>query len=475
MKYLFIPLLAVLLSAGGSSFAQHQELQEKPNLWKEKQQQPVDSASLLYAFRHGKVNGHFRYFFMATENAEGLTDYYANAVGGGIKYETAPFKGFQFGVSGFFIYNIGSSDLAKADEKTGQKNRYEIGLFDIENPSNTTDIDRLEELYVKYNWKQSRITVGKQLLNTPFINLQDGRMRPTETEGAWVEINELKRTKIEAGYIYRISPRSTVRWYGIGESIGIYPVGVNPDGTKSGYAGNIESNGIALIGLTRKLGEQLSLSLWNTWVHHVSNTVMLQADYTRKTGNGNKLIAGAQAVYQHAIGNGGNEDPLKTYYSPGGKAITFGARVGLEHSRWQASFNYNRITGDGRYLMPREWGRDPFFTFLPRERNEGFGDVHAYVLKAAYSLPGQSLKALVGLGYYDLPEVTNYALNKYGMPAYGQVNAELRYAFKGLLQGLEAQLLYVYKSGRGDTYHNDKYVINKVDMSNWNLVLNYHF
>ena len=70
-------------------------------------------------------------------------------------------------------------------------NRYEIGLFDIEDPSNKKDIDRLEELYLKYNFKNATITVGKQLINTPFINLQDGRMRPTVVEGVWTEINNV--------------------------------------------------------------------------------------------------------------------------------------------------------------------------------------------------------------------------------------------------------------------------------------------
>ena len=100
-----------------------------------------DTTTLLSAFRRGHVHGHFRYFFMATENAPGLTDYYAHAAGGVINYETAPFKGFQFGASGFFAYNLGSSDLSKPDPETGQFNRYEIGLFDITDPDNKTNIN----------------------------------------------------------------------------------------------------------------------------------------------------------------------------------------------------------------------------------------------------------------------------------------------------------------------------------------------
>jgi hypothetical protein len=66
---------------------------------------------------------------MATDNESGLTDYFANAGGGGIRFETARFKGFQFGVSGFYIFNLGSSDLTKKDSASNQLNRYELGFI----------------------------------------------------------------------------------------------------------------------------------------------------------------------------------------------------------------------------------------------------------------------------------------------------------------------------------------------------------
>ena len=154
--------------------AQHQEIDEDPEIWKAREKAGIDTNSFLHAFKHGTASGHLRYFFMVTDNEKGLSDYFANAAGGGLKFETAKFKGFQMGISGFFTFNIGSSDFLKRDQKTGQVSRYEIGLFDIEDPLNKTDIDRLEELYLKYNFHQSTITLGKQLINTPFINLQDG-------------------------------------------------------------------------------------------------------------------------------------------------------------------------------------------------------------------------------------------------------------------------------------------------------------
>lgn len=468
-------VLAFVIMVQHYAYAQHQEVPEKPQLWKGKENLTEDTTSILHAFKKGQMHGHFRYYFMHTNNKAGLSDYYANAAGGGIKYETARFKGFQFGVSGFFVFNIGSSNLAKPDPTTNQINRYELGLFDVEDPANKNDIDRLEELYLKYNWNQSYITFGKQLINTPFINLQDGRMRPTEVGGFYGEVNSIKNIKIEAGWLYEISPRSTVGWYNAGRSIGLYPQGVNVDGTKSAYKDNLNSKGIAVFGITHKLGNKFSAKFHNVYTQNVFNAALLQADYVHLLQRKNKIAAAIQCVWQHAVNNGGNEDAAKTYFTKGGQSYTMGAKLGWENERLQASLNYNRITAHGRYLMPREWGRDPFFTFLPRERNEGLGDVNAYVLKASYSFTKAKIKIQSGFGYYKLPDVTNYRLNKYGLPSYTQLNIDVRHEFKGVLKGMELQLLFVYKGKHGEVYENDKYVINKVQMSLWNFMLNYHF
>jgi outer membrane porin, OprD family len=457
------------------NFAQHQEVHEKPDMWKGKQSQTEDTSSLLHAFKKGQFRGHFRYYFMATDNDRNLSDYYANAGGGGIRFETARFHGIQFGVSGFYIFNLGSSDFAKLDSITGQSSRYEIGLFDHQNPHNGRDIDRLEEFFLKYNFKNTHITFGKQLLNTPFINLQDGRMRPTGVEGIWVESNDIKNTKIEGGWLYSISPRGTTEWYGVGESIGLYPVGVNIDGTKSAYAGALQSKGVALLGINTKVNKFVKLQLWDMFVENIFNTAMIQADIELPLKNKSKLFATGQFIRQDAVTEGGNENPSKTYFVKNGSSISFGARAGWKNTVWETSVNYNRITDDGRYLVPREWGRDPFFTFIPRERNEGLGDIHAIMGKINYNITQKRLKTGLAIGYYDLPDVKNYRLNKYGLPSYTQINADVRYSFDGILKGMEAQLLIAHKIKQGETYNNDKFVINKVNMTLYNVILNYHF
>lgn len=124
--------------------------------------------------------------------------------------------------------------------------------------------------------------------------------------------------------------------------------------------------------------------------------------------------------------------------------------------------------------MPREWGREPFYTFMPRERNEGFGDLTALTLNT-YFKPRKNIKLELSGGYYRLPDVKNFALNKYGMPTYSQLNLGLTYQFTQYLKGLNILLLVVRKDDLGQTYDNDRYIINKVNLTHLNLIVNYNY
>lgn len=438
-------------------------------------QEKEEAHSILQAFKQGVTSGHLRYFFMATNNITPFTDYYANAMGAKLKFETAPYRHFQVGLGASSIFNLGSSDFTKPDSFSKQNNRYEIALFDLENPSNKFNIHQVEELYVKYSFKNLQLTFGRQGINTPFINLQDGRMRPTRVEGLYGNYQKGKGIKLEIAYLYRISPRSTRSYYSIGRSIGIYPTGFQEDGSKSNYKNNLQSKGILLAGITSPVGKNTKLQIWNQFVENIFNTTMVQADigiYTRKK---NQFNLGIQSIFQTAMREGGNENVQATYFSPKNYAFSYGAKASYQRKNAEASLNYNRITAFGRFLMPREWGREPFFTFLPRERNEGLGDVHAWVLKFNYVFPSVRLKTNIGLGYYDLPSVKKYKWNKYGLPSYAQLNLDIRYEFKDFLKGLEAQLLWVHKINAAREHLENANIIHKVDMTQINAVLKFRF
>lgn len=438
-------------------------------------QKKEDTTSILHAFKNGRIEGHFRLFYMSTNNDESLSDYYALAFGGGLRYQTKIFKGFQLGIGGFYIWNLSSSDLTKPDPLTNMMNRYEIGQFDQTDPSNKKDMQRLEDFFIRYNFKRSYIKYGKQVIKTPFINQQDGRMRPTGEQGIWLEINELKKTKLEIGWLTHISPRGTIKWFRGASSIGIYPAGLAISGEKSDYKNNLESKGTGIAGITYSLNKQIKLQAWDNWIENISNTTLLQLDGEFSIEKNRKIISSIQYIHQQGVNDGGNTDPAKTYFDPSQKVNSYSARAGLQSKKSTIRFNYSRITKDGRFLFPREWGREPLFTFLSRERNEGLGDVNAFTINFLRTFFHQQLNAEVGAGYYELPDVKNVRLNKYGLPSYYQFNLDLKYSFGGLLDGLNTELLYLYKKSAGNTYNDLKYVINKTDMHQFNLIMNYNF
>lgn len=434
---------------------------------------PKDTVCLKDCLLKAHWEAHSRTFAMSTFNEGNLKDDYALASGAGIGVLTRPLYGFQVGVSGFFMYNLMSSNIDELDPSTQQPNRYEVGLFDVENHSNHNDLDRLEELYLKYSLSKSSIMVGKVNLNTPFFNPQDGRMRPTLEEGVWLSIKESAKIGVNGGWIWDVSPRSTVKWFTLSESMGVYPSGVNNSGKRSEYAGNISGNsGMAVANVYFNPSPKIKINVWDGFLENVMNTALIEFNLEQEKQKF-KLYEGLIYLHQDAINNGGHVNQNLSYTNKGAQSNVISARIGVKNKKINISVNYTHITGDGRYLMPREWGKEIFYTFLPRERNEGYGNVHAIMTKTGFTLLKSHLKTSVGYGYYQLPDAKDYRLNKYGMPSYHQINFDASYVFGKFFKGLELRTLIAWKIQQGEDYDNARFVYNKVNMLNFNFILDF--
>lgn len=435
-------------------------------------QEKKDTTSLAYALNKGsKVDVNLRWYGMYTNNQAHLTDYYAVAFSGTMKYTTGSIKGFRFSIGGHFTSNVSSSDLSIPDIYTNANNRYEVALFDYENPANKKMMDRIEALSVQYDRKGFMATFGKQNIQTPLLHPQDGATRPTAVDGLIFEYKRSTKWSGIIGWIYGISPRGGLQWHTVGRSIGVYPSGTNTIGTKSNYTGNLPSSGLGMLGLKYTILPKWSVQFWDYYVSNIFQTAMLQSDWSWKIHGKLSGVGGLQWLRQNALQNGGNADLAKTYYDPSKKSGAISARLGLSTEKDKFYLNYTRITKEGRYLFPREWGRDPFYTFIKRERNEGSGDVNAYMVNHIHDWNKQ-LKTELGYGYYDMPDMKNVVLNKFGMPSYHQMIADVNYTFNGYLKNLAAELIYTYKLGAMGGL-TEKQMINKVNMHHINFILNY--
>ncbi len=95
-----------------------------------------------------------------------------------IHYETLIYKGFSFGLNGLFVYQTLSNSLLAIDSTANLSSKYELQLFDIEHSGSYTDLDRLEELFIKYKTKNLDLTFGKMEIESPLAHLHDERMKP---------------------------------------------------------------------------------------------------------------------------------------------------------------------------------------------------------------------------------------------------------------------------------------------------------
>lgn len=429
--------------------------------------------SLGDRIKAGEVDFHLRSFFMGTQNKGTLTDYHTKAIGAGIGYYSPSFKGFQFGFSGFFVFQLYAHNLNRADPTTGNVNRYEVLLYDMNDLENTKDLDRLEDLYLSYQINKFKAVFGRQKINTPLLNEQDNRMRPNIFNGLTLNY-ESDSWKWMAAWYNQVTMRGTVNWYSIENSLGVYPFGRNVFGTSSGYKGNVSSKGIGVLGATFQKANSPKIQVWNYLAENIFLINFIQADSHLDLG-GADLLLGAQGFYQTAVKDGGNIDPELTYMMRGEKTGGFGAKVGLKHRGNIFSLNYLGIAEQGRFLFPREWGRETFYASLSRERFEGNGGSTAITAKYEFSVPNQpNLSGLLGASMVDNPDISLFSLNKYGVPSYYHFAGALDYSFDGYLEGMKLKFLLVNKTGK-DSEVPDKYRINRVDLWNLNIIVDYKF
>lgn len=414
-----------------------------------------------------------RSFWMSTSYWEDFKNDYALGQSAYLQLKTKKYKGFSI-VGRYTVFgNLWSSDLLERDPVTKNFNRYEVGLFDVNNPSDRF-FGKIEEFQIRYSLPKFSAVAGRMDINTPFINPQDGRLSPTYVEGIRLDLKPDKKNQLSAQFIGRMSPRSTSGWFDIGETIGMYPVGQSEFGGPSNYEGNTKSSFFTVIDWQHRTDSEIQMQLNHTYVDNISSTVFTQAikDW-EMANNDKKFITGLQFIVQNGIGEGGSPEPEKRFKNPDDLNFVLGGRIGVKSKRSIWWLNYTRIDGKGRFLNPREWGRDPFFTFIPRERNEGFNQVDAFTTYYQRNIPEKGLQFYGFAGLHFLPEPSNPELNKFAFPSYAQANLGGKYAPGNWGKGLDFHMILMSKLNIKSGEIKPQWIYNKVNMVHFNFIVNY--
>jgi hypothetical protein len=416
-----------------------------------------------------KFHFHHRSFFMHTNNHGKLTNYSTLAAGAGLAFYSKEVKNFSFGFSGFFVYQIFEKNIYSIDPTTGNTNRYEIALYDMDKFEPYQPRTRLDELYVQYKKRNTKITYGNQSFESPLLNGQDNRMHPNLFHGTSF-YTKWKNIDFSSAWFTHVSMRGTGSWFSISESFGVYPFGRNPSGTSSSYAHQTHSNGIGIIGLKHN-SNFLKTQVWSYTASNVFQLFWLQLDKSIKHKK-NEISFGFQSFYETPIANGGNANQELAYIKAGEKNLGIGAKIGYKIKNSDLSINGLILEGNGRFLFPREWGREQFYASLPRERMEGNGNSQGITMKLE-TKHKKYWESMFGIGYYKIISPDNIVLNKYGLPSYFHIACHTKYSFQKYLKGTDISLLFVYKPSQNPNSVLDVYRLNRVDLWQINAVVNY--
>jgi len=460
-------LIAILfLGAFGKGIAQHHESTDATS---------SDSSAMFgKVLNTGDFEFHLRSYFMHTNNVDGLLDYSAWGTGAGLGYFSPRWKGLGVGFSGFFVFRHLENNLTIADPKTGMGNRYEITLFDVHHPENNKDMDRLEEFFVSYADKKFTTWFGRHHFESPLLNASDNRLRPNLFSGFSGTYTTNSGFKISAAWLSHLISRGSLEWVPVEESLGFYSTGRNPDGSKETYTHHVSSNGIGVLGF-EYLKDKFQVQSWNYLAEGIFATNFSEVTGTIATGASKEWLYGVQGFIQQAVGEGGNSNPSQAYTLPEEKTHGIGLKSGIHYGHSELALNFLYISDQGRFLFPREWGREKFFVSMQRERFEGMGGVRALGISYDKTFIHDKLKVSLGSSYVQTPGLEDLRLNKYGLPNYLHFIGLVDYRFDGYFKGLDLQLLVAHKNEDSAKVIPLEYVINRVNMTNVNLILDYRF
>ncbi|MFO7745012.1 MAG: hypothetical protein R6V36_06495 [Psychroflexus sp.] len=419
-------------------------------------------------FKNSTLKGRIRNFTMATYNRGSLQNYSTNASGGVINFKTGSFKGFQAGIQASFTYKTIGSDLKSIDPVVERGDKWEFELYDVFNKGEFNHLVRLDELYLKYQVGNNYLSYGKiKTEYTRIINASDGRMNRFAHSGAWMHLNFDSSHSLDLGWLNRVSPRASYDWFDFKDAFGLVNQGFQPNGELASYRNFYPSNGISVVSYGFK-GDNLNFHFYNFLFDKISNISWLEVDLTFQS-----YKIGIQYAHSRPLDFGDQLNFENRYLQPDERANIFSTKLSWFNIPWEVSLAYTHAMDTGRFLFPKEIGRDNFYTSMPRSRLEGLGGVDVFTFRIDYHFINPNLK--IGFNYQDLSgaEVGDFHLNKYNIDSTRQFNTQLTYSPKGFFKGLSFDLLWVYRENKNE--NQPELFFNRSNFHQLNFVTNFHF
>ncbi len=251
--------------------------------------------------------------------------------GDGTKSEAFALGGALGGTSGLIAdaVRIGITGYT-SQELYGPENRDGSGLLRPGQQSYTV----LGEAYAEFLLRDAALKIGRQLIDLPYINADDGRMTPNTFEGIGIQSTHFENFHFGAGHLTRIKGRNSSDFEHL-----------------SDFAGASGSEkGVTVAGFRWNMSENFHISAIDQYGWDTYNTLYLETERIVPLGGDFSLKTGLQFTDQHSVGDQllGNFD-----------AQHLGVKAALGFRSLIASTAFTWTSADAGIMAP--WGGSPAY------------------------------------------------------------------------------------------------------------------
>jgi len=383
--------------------------------------------SFTGAFTEGKFYGTLRSLLFSRQFDGSTIDRSTLAVGGNLKYETAPFYGVSAGVG----VKTGLGDTLNHDEVYRDVLAIGDTYFDAEG------YFAVDEYYLRYtNWNTD-FSLGAQGVETPWLNVHDIRLTPKKYRGVGVINKSIENLVLHGYYISDWLTWTADSW----ESI------------SSGITGNQDDDeGALIVGGVWQMPDKLKFQAWNYYFHEVLNSFYLVGDYQYNLSDEYALTATLAYLNQTDVGAALAGD-VTTYTVGGNISIAaYGAKLTGFYGR------------NGNDALRTPFGGSWVVSF--QVNNLERADEQAWALQLEYDFKSAGLPGLstyVSYSRFDTPDtgVTS-------SPDFTETDFNLQYTLGGRFKKCSIRLRYAL-------IDQDEDVESGEDYSDGRLYLQYRF
>ncbi|MBU4563306.1 MAG: OprD family porin [Desulfarculus sp.] len=372
--------------------------------------------SLLQSLAQGRAQINLRNYFMDRDYNDG-PDQSAWAIGARLSYATKPWRGMSAGASvstsqPFFYAPTSRSGTNLLDDS---QNGFSV----------------LDQLYFQAQYAGFRGVVGRQLIDTPFLNPNDVRMVPVTYEALSLGC-DLGGLSLSLAQVRGVKSWNDTTFQSMSRAAGLDA-----------------DEGLTMGGAVYKWGAY-KVQVWDYYSHEFMNALYMQADAAWKLSADWSLAASAQAMRQQDVG----EALYGEFY-----AFQAGVRSALTWRKTTLTLAFTDVADDHDMVNP--WAGWPGYTSIMELNNDKAGQC-TLLFRLGADLAQYGIKGLEAT--FTHTRATVHDGKTLIRPDQLETDVDLRYYFQGELKPLWLRLRAAYVDQDitigGDTYSDFRLIVN---------------